>query len=122
MIPVTSMRIQSTNPVLRVITLFAVIFLLLGSACPAGAERDEEFFRFRLDRLRPSDHAGLLRLGIWCEEKNHPPWARTCYRRVVDLGETASYQDGCFRLARVELSLGKRALAFRRLRELSARF
>lgn len=77
---------------------------------------DEDAYRIKLQALRPGDHAGLLRLGLWCEERDKLQWARTCYRRAVELGPSPSFADANFNLARMEIALGKPALALPRLR------
>ncbi len=101
--------------------VFAVAILLALHARAANVPTDAELYRFRLDRLQADDHAGLLNLGVWCEEKGHPQWGRTCYRKVVQLGPSDSYPAASYRLARIEIEMGKLAPAFRRLRELVAR-
>ncbi len=77
---------------------------------------DEDAYRIKLQALRPGDHAGLLKLGQWCEGRGQLQWARTCYRRAVELGPSPSFAEANFNLARTEIALGKPALALPRLR------
>jgi len=114
---------KPTRPVLRrtaaLLTALFLIFLRAGAAPAEVSPQDHEaYFRFRLERITPQDHAALLRLGKWCEKNGHRLWARTCYRRVVELGKSDSYSEAAFRLARLELEAGKTQRALRRLHEL----
>ncbi len=98
---------------------FLCLLLLSAAAFGAAAGKgvpDDEAYRIKLQALRPGDHAGLLKLGAWCEGRSQLQWARTCYRRVVELGPSASFIDANYNLARMEIELGKPALALPRLR------
>ncbi len=102
-------------------SVFFLTVLLLMVTSPLGAAgtvTDQEVYEFRRRRLEPADHAGFLKLGIWCEERKLMREARNCFEKAIQSGRSASYADAGFRLARIELSLDKVASAFARLREL----
>jgi hypothetical protein len=99
----------------RLLTM-GLCLLLLGAAAPKTVVPDEDMYRIKLQGIRAGDHAGLLKLGAWCEQRRQFQWARTCYRRVVELGPSPSFVDANYNLARMEIELGKPALALPRLR------